>query len=270
LYFNALGVLYKRATDSIVSVVWQAIMKNGVNMRKASRLFEIIQILRLARKPVTSAQIAARLEVTQRSIYRDIAALQAMRVPIEGGRGIGYILRPGFNLPPLMFSIEETEALVLALALLERTGDGAMVASARSITRKIAAALPQPLQDVLETTALHAWGSGMSQTDSVDTALLRRAIREEQILDIVYSDENQRQTTRSIKPLALIYYTQWLNVVAWCELRQDFRNFRNDRMTHIVETGRTFAGEGEGLRQKWMAGWSVRQTGQPAGRQTKN
>src|SRR6478609_3967216 len=92
-------------------------------MRKASRLFEIIHILRLAGKPVTAQAIADRLEVTVRSIYRDIAALQAMRVPIEGGRGIGYILRSGFDLPPLMFTIEESEAIVLALALLKRTGD---------------------------------------------------------------------------------------------------------------------------------------------------
>ncbi|HYP12577.1 MAG TPA: HTH domain-containing protein, partial [Bryobacteraceae bacterium] len=91
-------------------------------MRKASRLFEIIQILRIAEKPVTAASIAQNLGVTPRSIYRDIAALQAMGVPIQGGRGIGYMLRPAFDLPPLMFSIEETEAIVLALALLERTG----------------------------------------------------------------------------------------------------------------------------------------------------
>ena len=92
-------------------------------MRKASRLFELIQILRAARGPVTAAQLAETLEVVPRSIYRDIAALQAMRVPIEGGRGIGYLLRPGFTVPPLMFTIEESEAIVLALALLERTGD---------------------------------------------------------------------------------------------------------------------------------------------------
>jgi predicted DNA-binding transcriptional regulator YafY len=91
-------------------------------VRKASRLFEIIQILRLAKRPVTAAQIAGRLGVVPRSIYRDIAALQSMRVPIEGGRGIGYILRAGFNLPPLMFSVEEMEAIVLALALLDRAG----------------------------------------------------------------------------------------------------------------------------------------------------
>ena len=92
-------------------------------MRKASRLFEIIQILRLARRPVTAQTIADKLEVTARSVYRDIAALQTMRVPIEGERGVGYILRPGFSLPPLMFSIEETEAIVLALAMVGRSSD---------------------------------------------------------------------------------------------------------------------------------------------------
>src|SRR3954468_4285520 len=125
-------------------------------MRKASRLFEIIQILRLARQPVTAAMIAGQLEVTIRSIYRDIVALQAMRVPIEGGRGIGYILRPGFDLPPLMFSIEETEAMVLALALLERTGDLALKEAAKGVGRKLAGALPAPLRPLLDGRALHA------------------------------------------------------------------------------------------------------------------
>ena len=111
-------------------------------MRKASRLFEIIQILRLANRPVTAQTIADRLEVTVRSIYRDIAALQAMRVPIEGGRGIGYILRSGFDLPPLMFSIEESEAMVLALALLQRTGDSQLKKAAERLSDKIAFPLP--------------------------------------------------------------------------------------------------------------------------------
>ena len=118
-------------------------------MRKASRLFEIIQILRLATRPVTAATIAGTLEVTVRSIYRDIAALQGMRVPIEGGRGIGYIMRPGFDLPPLMFSIEETEAIVLSLALLERTGDDELKEAARRVNQKnsrrdTGAAAPDP------------------------------------------------------------------------------------------------------------------------------
>lgn len=110
-------------------------------MRKAARLFEIIQILRLARQPITAAEIGEKLEVTPRSIYRDIVALQAMRVPIEGERGLGYILRPGFDLPPLMFSIEETEAIVLALALLARTGDEELKTAAQRVNRKITGAV---------------------------------------------------------------------------------------------------------------------------------
>lgn len=128
-------------------------------MRKASRLFEIIQILRVARRPVTAQTIAEALEVTVRSVYRDIAALQTMRVPIEGERGVGYILRPGFNLPPLMFSIEETEAIVLALAMVARTGDTELRQAARQVSDKIAASLPEPLSKTLSANALHAWGS---------------------------------------------------------------------------------------------------------------
>ena len=140
-------------------------------MRKASRLFEIIQIVRLAKKPVTAAEIATQLEVTARSIYRDIAALQAMRVPIEGGRGIGYILRPGFTLPPLMLSIEETEAIVLALALLERTGDTGLKQAAKQVNRKIAAVVPPPLARTFSTNALHAWGSAAPVPDAADLAI---------------------------------------------------------------------------------------------------
>src|SRR3954447_5423349 len=128
-------------------------------MRKASRLFEIIQILRAARKPVTAAWIAQSLGVTPRSIYRDIAALQEMRVPIQGGRGIGYILRSGFDLPPLMFSVEETEAIVLALALLERTGDAALRDAAGRVGQKTPSPLPPPLRQVFAADTLYAWGS---------------------------------------------------------------------------------------------------------------
>ncbi|MBN9269807.1 MAG: YafY family transcriptional regulator, partial [Mesorhizobium sp.] len=169
-------------------------------MRKASRLFEIIQILRLARQPVTAAEIAERLEVTVRSIYRDIAALQAMRVPVEGERGIGYILRPGFDLPPLMFSIEETEAVVLALALLERAGDAELKAAARRVGEKIPGAVPPPLRQTLSARALHAWGTAPRQPEGIDLATVRRAIRDEEKLLIDYRDEYARATERTIRP----------------------------------------------------------------------
>lgn len=230
-------------------------------MRKASRLFEIIQILRLARKPVTAAEMAATLEVTPRSIYRDIAALQAMRVPIEGGRGIGYILRPGFDLPPLMFSIEETEAIVLALALLARTGDEELKAAAGRVNQKITGAVPEPLRLAFRSQALHAWGTVAPSPAGVDLALVRRAIRDERKLGIDYRDELGRATERTIRPIALIYYSETANIVAWCELRQAIRNFRADRVEHCEATDDFFPSEGEGLRDLWISGWRT----QPGG-----
>jgi len=224
-------------------------------MRKASRLFEIIQILRLARKPVTAAEIAVQLEVTVRSIYRDIAALQAMRVPIEGGRGIGYILRPGFTLPPLMLSIEETEAIVLALALLERTGDTGLKQAAKQVNRKIAGVVPPPLAGLFSDNALHAWGSPAPVPEAVDLAMVRRAIRDEQKLALDYRDELGRATERTIRPIALVYYSQTANIVAWCELRDAIRNFRADRVEHCEAVDDFFPGQGDRLRQVWIDGW---------------
>ncbi|MBZ9867534.1 YafY family transcriptional regulator [Mesorhizobium sp. CA15] len=226
-------------------------------MRKASRLFEIIQILRLARKPVTAATIAERLEVTARSVYRDIAALQAMRVPIEGGRGIGYILRPGFDMPPLMFSIEEMEAIVLSLALLERTGDDELKQAAKRVGAKIAGAVPPPLRQTLDANALHAWGFAAPSASAVDLALVRRAIRDEEKLDLSYRDEAGRPTGRIIRPVALIYYAETANIVAWCELRQAIRNFRSDRIEDCRAAGQWFKGEGDRLRQVWVDGWEI-------------
>lgn len=226
-------------------------------MRKASRLFEIIQILRLAKKPVTAGEIAVQLEVTARSIYRDIAALQGMRVPIEGERGIGYILRPGFTLPPLMLSIEETEAIVLALALLERTGDTGLKQAAKQVNRKIAAVVPPPLAGVFSDNALQAWGTAAPAPEAVDLAMVRRAIRDERKLALDYRDEYARATERTIRPIALIYYSQTANIVAWCELRQAIRNFRADRVEHCEPIEDFFRGEGDKLRQIWVQGWTV-------------
>ncbi|WP_320199176.1 helix-turn-helix transcriptional regulator [Agrobacterium sp. rho-13.3] len=227
-------------------------------MRKASRLFEIIQILRQAKKPVTAQRIAEQLEVTARSVYRDIVVLQGMRVPIEGERGIGYILRPGFDLPPLMFTIEETEAIVLALAMVERAGDRELAQAAQRVSGKIAASLPDPLGRILSTTALHAWGFSATST-VMDLGLVRRAVRDEEKLRLTYRDESGAQTERVVRPIAVIYYSEVANIVAWCELRQAIRNFRGDRVLACEVTGERFKGEGESLRQLWMSGWQTYQ-----------
>ncbi|WP_119275257.1 helix-turn-helix transcriptional regulator [Taklimakanibacter deserti] len=227
-------------------------------MRKASRLFEIIQILRAQRRPITAAAIAERLEVTVRSIYRDISALQAMRVPIDGERGIGYILRPGFDLPPLMFTIEETEAVVLGLALIERTGDKELTEAAKKVSAKIAAAVPPPLRQTIQARSLHAWGPIAPEPQNVDFTLIRRAIRDEEKLDIRYSDEQGRITRRIIRPLALIYYLDAQVIVGWCELRTAIRNFRLDRTQSCRATGAHFRNEGDALRDLWISGWKTK------------
>ncbi|PYG59434.1 YafY family protein [Rhizobium sp. UGM030330-04] len=233
-------------------------------MRKASRLFEIIQILRLARRPVTAQTIAEKLEVTARSVYRDIAALQTMRVPIEGERGVGYILRPGFSLPPLMFSIEETEAIVLALAMVGRSSDTELRQAAKKASDKIAASLPEPLSKTLSANALHAWGSIAPAPVGIDLATVRRAVRDEERLEIRYRDESGAQTERRIRPIAVIYYSETVNIVGWCELRQAIRNFRSDRVLSCENTGSFFKLEGEKLRQLWMSGWQNNQPGSPS------
>lgn len=225
-------------------------------MRKASRLFEIIQVLRLARRAVTAAEMAERLEVTPRSIYRDIAALQAMRVPIEGERGLGYILRPGFDLPPLMFNHDEAEAILLGLALLDRTGDAGLKASARTAEEKIVGAVPEPLRRSLQSAPLYAWGQAASAPAGVDIGLMRRAIRDEEVVHLRYRDERGKETARAVRPIALIYYSDWMTLVGWCELRQAIRNFRTDRIVEASAEGRGFRGEGDRLRQVWIAGWA--------------
>ncbi len=224
-------------------------------MRKMARLFEIVQMLAAARRPMTGADLAARLEITPRTLYRDVAALQAMRVPVEGERGVGYILRPGFTLPPLMFTIEETEAIIVALGLLDRRGDSELRASARQVGEKIAASVPPPLRDRIGSGALRVWGSTV-EPDGLDLALARRAIREEARLAIRYRDEAGRETDRNIRPVALVYYSETANLVAWCELRQGLRHFRPDRILAATLAGGNFRGEGDRLRRLWTESWA--------------
>ncbi len=224
-------------------------------MRKAARLFEIIQILRLAHRPITAAHMAGQMEVTQRSVYRDIAALQAMRVPIDGERGLGYILRPGFELPPLMFSVTEVEAIVLGMALLERTADTELKAAARRVSSKVEVAVPPPLRPLFSVQTLHAWGTVQHEPPAVDLSIVRQAIRDEQKLMLHYRNVNGEKTQRVIRPIAMIYYAETTNIVAWCELRASIRNFRADRVLSVDIAEEYFRGEGDSLRAGWMKEW---------------
>ncbi len=227
-------------------------------MRRTSRLFELIQALRGARRPRTAAGLAEQLEVCKRTIYRDVASLQAMGVPIRGEAGVGYLIEPGFDLPPLMFSIEEVEALVVALCLLQRTGDAGLNIAAETILEKIRDVIPKSVRGPLVADSLYATPNGPSPVMGVDVTIVRRAIREERKLFLNYSDAEGEATSRLIMPIALVYDVEAHMIVAWCELRGAFRRFRTDRVQSCSPTTERFQGEGDTLRRLWQAELGVR------------
>lgn len=197
---------------------------------------------------MTAAAIAERLEVTKRTVYRDIAALQARRVPIEGEAGIGYIMRAGYDLPPLMFTAEEIEAITVGLALLRRAGDPDLLRAAERASTKIADVLPE---DADAHPPLHVSDWSDMLPTNVDMGLIRAAIRDEDALTLEYRDAKGRATERTVLPLAVIYNVQTLILLAWCEMREDFRHFRADRIDGCAKAGYGFRGQGDGLRAMW-------------------
>lgn len=222
-------------------------------MRRSDRLFDIIQRLRTARSPVTAAAIAAELEVTPRTIYRDIVALQASRVPIEGAAGIGYVLRRGYDLPPLMFTADEVEAVLVGMRLLGRTRDPGLQKAAESVLSKLAAVLPEPLRGSLDTPPFHVSDGGARGPGAISLAELRVAIREANKLRITYRDLGGTASERVIRPVAMEYYVEVTLVCAWCELRNDYRHFRADRIEAAVALSESFAADRERLLAGWLA-----------------
>ncbi len=222
-------------------------------MNRSTRLFGIIQLLRSANRSLTAQEIAAELEVTRRTIYRDIVALQSMRVPIDGEAGVGYILRPGFDLPPLMFTAEEVEAIAVGLSLLKRTGDTGLERAAQNVARKITDVLPDenPYGLLSQSVFTSNWHN-IPKSD-VDPTELRQAIRDETKLSIEYLDVKASVTSRVILPLALIYYVDSLVLATWCELRKGYRHFRVDRIQKCTTTDEFFKDSGHTLRMNWQA-----------------
>ncbi len=214
-------------------------------------MFEVIQILRSAKGPLTALQIATDLEVTKRTVYRDIAALQAMRVPIEGAAGIGYIMRSGYDLPPINFDVEEAEAITVGLALIARTGDRGLIQAARSAARKLA-----DKTRLSETVFASTWG--VDTPAAMDLTIVRMTIREERKLRVCYLSGDRVETNRTIWPIAIAYHSEVVMIAAWCELRQELRHFRPDRINeyNVLET--RFVGQGDLLRQEWIKDYASR------------
>ena len=204
-------------------------------MRRADRLLRIIQLLRRHRRPVTGARMAEELEVSLRTLYRDIADLITDGVPIRGEAGVGYVLGEGYDLPPLMFKSDELEAIMLGLSWVSRRGDKALRIAAEDVVAKIGTVLPEAMRPFFYDAPLFAPPKFGLVEDRVDVSQVRRAIRNQHKLDIAYGDEAGSATQRVIWPLAISYFDLQRVIVAWCELRQGFRHFRTDRIAQMQE-----------------------------------
>lgn len=220
-------------------------------MRRADRLLQIVQILRRRRRPTTADSLAEELEVSVRTVYRDVAALLASGVPVAGEAGIGYVLRAGYDLPPLMFSIEEIEAVVLGAQMVAKTGDPLLARAAEDVVAKIATVLPAALREELERTALFAPDFG--ERAPIDLAPVRAAVRRERKLEIAYRDGTGQPTRRRIWPLVVAFLGDAALVGAWCELRGDFRTFRADRIATLQPLDERFEGRRGALRREYLA-----------------
>jgi predicted DNA-binding transcriptional regulator YafY len=200
-------------------------------LRRADRLFEIIQLLRRKSSGFTRARdLGEALEVSDRTIYRDIQDLIASGVPIEGEAGVGYVLKAGFDIPPLMFKEQEIEALVLGARIVEAMGDAELAAAASDAIAKIEAVIPDRLRGYMTNTALLAPSQHYMEPVTFDLALLRRALRMRLKVHFAYTDITGQASARTVRPLSLAFFGPVWMLAGWCELRDDFRTFRLDRI----------------------------------------
>ncbi|AQV96440.1 YafY family transcriptional regulator [Cupriavidus necator] len=203
-------------------------------MRRADRLFEIVQLLRRKKKAVRAVDLAERLGVSERTIYRDISDMVARGVPIEGEAGVGYIMRPGFDLPPLMFSDNEIEALLLGARIVQSWADPELAQAAISVMDKVGAVLPKQLLHHLDLVRLWAPDDHARESITIDQAALRHAIRNQNKVRFAYQDLEGKASVREVRPLIMAFYGPVWLLAAWCEMRDGFRVFRLDRMTDFV------------------------------------
>jgi predicted DNA-binding transcriptional regulator YafY len=224
-----------------------------MSMRRADRLFQIVQLLRRSSQPVTAESIAVELETSKRSVYRDIAALMGQRVPIRGEAGIGYVLDSGFDMPPLMLTSDEVEAAVLGAQWVAGRGDPALARAARDLIAKIASTVPERLRPVVLEPALGAPKSWNVLPETLDMAAMRGAIHAARKVALHYRDEKEVETRRTIWPFQVAYRETTRIVVAWCETRDDFRMFRTDRVLVAEVLDERYPARPAALRAKWRA-----------------
>lgn len=220
-------------------------------MSRTSRLFKLMDALRGRRRPVTAALLAGELSVSVRTVYRDVQTLIGLGAPIDGGAGVGYLLRGGFFLPPLMFGEEELEALVLGARWVQGQGDPALAQAAEAALAKIATASPRDLRDRIAETGLLVPRFGRPAEQGPGLRDIREAIRRERKLRIRYLSIAGEETDRVIWPVALVFFEGTRLVAAWCELRGGFRHFRADRISRLVATGTPYPRPRRELARIW-------------------
>jgi predicted DNA-binding transcriptional regulator YafY len=222
-------------------------------MRRADRLFQIIQILRRSSRPVTAAALAAELETSKRSVYRDVAALIGQRVPIQGEAGFGYVLEGGFDLPPLMLTSDEVEAAALGAQWVAGHGDALLARAARDLIAKIAATVPKNLRTLILDAGARTPPGWKMPPDGIDVSQARAWIRQGRKIVLTYRDEQKRKTRRTIWPVVVGYQDASRTLIGWCELRQDFRSFRVDRIVDADFLEERYPARPAALRAKWLA-----------------
>lgn len=224
-------------------------------MDKTERLFAIVDTLRRHRQPVTAARLAQEHGVSVRTLYRDIQTLIGLGAPIDGEAGLGYVLRPGFFLPPLMFSPEELEALVLGARWVQAQPDADLARAASNALGKIATVSPDDLRDRISDTGL--WPVRISEEEKPLPllGLVREAMRTEKALRIAYRDKTGRASEREIWPVQLAYFENKQIVAAWCTMRVAFRHFRTERIEQAEITGNRYGRRRALLTQQWTQEW---------------
>ncbi|MCL9673965.1 MULTISPECIES: YafY family protein [Enterobacteriaceae] len=219
-------------------------------MRRADRLFQIIQILRRTKLPVTAARLADELEVSKRTVYRDLADLAGQRVPVEGEAGSGYRLSEYYDFPPLMFTPDELDALLLGVELVQRLPDATLANNARDVLSKISSVVPSRLQSVLNPSAV-LLKPEEPVTNNIDTRQIRAAIRDGKKLLIEYRSADGTISKRVIWPIVLGYNQTHCLLISWCEKRESFRHFRTDRLLDILLLNEHINSDREALRSRW-------------------
>lgn len=218
-------------------------------MRRAERLFRLVDEMR-SNRVSRAGDLARKMEVSISTIYRDIAHLQASGLPIEGEAGIGYMLRPGFDMPSVSLTHDQVQALAIGLAYVETTGDPDLATAAREVRAKMQASMPEPEQRILADAPFFSLHGQSADADAA--ALMRRAIRERLIVQFGYRNGTGTVTSRRARPLVAWALPDGTMVSCYCQLRQDFRNFRMDRMSDLMATGEHFSADGETGLQAFM------------------